>query len=104
MEHLKQNGLSGRFKSISEALVLATKVARTDGTIAELCWSDDPNNTVGYVASRQLGFVRITNLKPEGSSIGGRIFFVDTGVDLESYIDELEKEPVLINKINKSNF
>lgn len=103
-EHLKAYGLADRFSSISEALVLATKVARMDGTIAELCWSDDPNNTVGYVASEQLGFVRITNLKPEGSNIGGRIFFVEQGIDLESYIDGLEKGPVLINKINKTNF
>ena len=103
-KHLKACALADRFSSISEALVLATKVARMDGTVAELCWSDDPNNTVGYVASSQLGFVRITNLKPEGSSIGGRIFFVEHGVDLDSYIYGLEKEPVLINKINKTDF
>ncbi len=37
-----------------EALALATKVAHAPGIIAELCWSDDPDYTAGYVASLKL--------------------------------------------------
>ncbi|MCZ7392161.1 MAG: 6-carboxyhexanoate--CoA ligase [Candidatus Methanoperedens sp.] len=93
---IKDAGLSSYYAYISEALVLATKVASVNGNIAELCWSDDPSYTAGYVASK-IGYVRIPHLKPEGDSRGGRVFFVD-GIDLDSYIHEMEKAPVLVNK------
>lgn len=91
-------GLSSNYTHISEALVLATKVASIDGTIAELCWSDDPFYTAGYVASKKLGYMRISHLKKEGDFRGGRVFFVDN-IELDKYIYDLEKSPVLVNKI-----
>lgn len=90
-------GLSRYFMHISEALVLATKVSLVEGTIAELCWSDDPSYTAGYVASKKLGYVRIPCLKYEGDPRGGRVFFVDS-IDLNNYILEMEKTPVLVNR------
>ena len=33
-----------------EALVLASKVQSAEGIVGELCWSDDPDDTIGYVA------------------------------------------------------
>ena len=39
----------------------------------ELCWSDDPDYTVGYVACNGV-YHRITNMKEFGSNIGGRVF------------------------------
>lgn len=94
---IEREGLSRYFMHISEALVLATKVSLVEGTIAELCWSDDPSYTAGYVASRKLGYVRIPHLKPEGNCNGGRVFFVD-GIDMNNYIHEMEKAPILVNK------
>jgi 6-carboxyhexanoate--CoA ligase len=41
-----------------EALALATKVAHAPGMVAELCWSDDPDYTAGYIASLRTGYVR----------------------------------------------
>lgn len=67
-------GLSLYYTHISEALVLATKVASVKGTIAELCWSDDPSYTAGYVASKRPGY-------------------------LNEYINEIEKCPILVDKI-----
>lgn len=90
-------GLSIYFTHISEALVLATKVASVEGTIAELCWSDDQSYTTGYVASKELGYVRIPHLKHDGDCNGGRVFFVDK-IDLNNYIHEMEKAPILVNK------
>lgn len=90
-------GLNHYFTHISEALALATKVASVEGTIAELCWSDDPSYTAGYVASKEHGYVRIPHLKPEGDCNGGRVFFVD-GIDLNNYIHEMETVPILVNK------
>ena len=94
---LSEKGLTRYFIHVKEALVLATKVVSVKGSIAELCWSDDPFYTVGYVASRKLGYVRIPYLKHEGDYRGGRVFFVDN-LNLDEYIDELENAPVIINK------
>ncbi|MBI0577915.1 6-carboxyhexanoate--CoA ligase [Neobacillus cucumis] len=81
---------------VKEALVLATKVCAHPVTVAELCWSDDPEYTTGYVASKKLGYQRITNLKKYGDELGCRIFFVDGLSDLHSYIDYLEKQPIFV--------
>jgi 6-carboxyhexanoate--CoA ligase len=81
---------------IKEALVLATKVSAHPATIAELCWSDDPEYVTGYVASKQFGYQRITKLKELGDERGCRIFFVDGSTDLNSYIHYLEKQPVFV--------
>jgi 6-carboxyhexanoate--CoA ligase len=79
-----------------EAMVLAAKVASAPGVAAELCWSDDPEYVTGYVASAQ-GYVRITKLKPFGSPIGGRIFFVDPGTDLEALEQYLRYQTVWVD-------
>jgi 6-carboxyhexanoate--CoA ligase len=80
-----------------EALALATKVAHAPGIIAELCWSDDPDYTAGYVASPRIGYVRFPILKLQNDPRGGRAFFVDPGtLDMEAFIHYLQFEPVLI--------
>ena len=60
-----------------EALALATKVAHAPGMVAELCWSDEPDYTAGYVASPSIGYVRFPILKLQDDPRGGRVFFVD---------------------------
>lgn len=83
-----------------EALALATKVAHAPGIVAELCWSDDPDYTAGYVASLSTGYVRFPFLKPKGDDRGGRAFFVRPGgFDLAAFVRYLREEPVLITKI-----
>ncbi|MCK9419428.1 MAG: 6-carboxyhexanoate--CoA ligase [Nitrospirae bacterium] len=80
-----------------EALALATKVAYAPGMVAELCWSDDPDYTAGYVASRSIGYVRFPMLKLPGDMNGGRVFFVDRNtLDLDAFIRYLQAEAVLI--------
>ena len=79
---------------IREALVLASKVVATPGIVAELCWSDDPEYTAGYVATKDC-YTRFTNIKPLGNDIGGRVFFVDDVV-IEDMIAFLEQQPVQI--------
>jgi len=99
-DSLAIRGLSIYKTHIKEALVLATKVASIKGSIAELCWSDDPDYTAGYVASGKLGYIRIPHLKQIGDNHGGRVFFVDfaDNANLEDYINQIEKVPVLIDK------
>ncbi|HWR43056.1 6-carboxyhexanoate--CoA ligase [Sporomusa sp.] len=80
---------------IQEAIVLASKVMSAPGVVAELCWSDDPEYTAGYVAT-PAGYTRFTHLKPYGSDIGGRIFFVKENTDLDQLVAYLKYQPVLI--------
>jgi 6-carboxyhexanoate--CoA ligase len=86
-----------RSQRVKEALVLATKVSAHPATVAELCWSDDPEYMTGYVASKNLGYQRITNLKEYGDERGCRIFFVDGISDLHSYINYLEKQAIFVH-------
>jgi 6-carboxyhexanoate--CoA ligase len=85
---------------VKEALTLASKVASHKDVIAELCVSDDPDYTTGYVASDKFGYIRVPNVKHKGSKTGGRAFFVKEGSDIDEIIDYLEKVPVLIGGIS----
>ena len=78
-----------------EALVLATKVQSCPGIVGELCWSDDPDYTVGYVACNGI-YHRIPNMKEMGNPIGGRVFFVDTDKPIREIVDYLENTTVLV--------
>jgi 6-carboxyhexanoate--CoA ligase len=80
---------------IQEAVVLASKVMSAPGVVAELCWSDDPEYTAGYVAT-PVSYTRFTHLKPYGSDIGGRVFFLRGNTDLEQLTEYLRHQPVLI--------
>jgi len=83
-----------------EALALATKVAYAPGIVAELCWSDEPDYTVGYVADRTKGYVRFPHLKQAGNGFGGRAFFVTHGdLDRNALMVYLQETPVLITEI-----
>ncbi len=61
---------------IKEALALASKVSWHPAAIAELCWSDDPDYITGYVASKKLGYQRITAMKEYGAEAGCRVFLL----------------------------
>ena len=87
----------GDNEHMREALVLASKVQSADGVVGELCWSDDPDYTVGYVACNGV-YHRIPNMKELGSNIGGRVFFVRSDIDSESVIEYLERAPVLVQR------
>lgn len=92
---LSRVGLT-HFRTV-EALALATKVAHAPGMVAELCWSDDPDYTAGYVASLKTGYVRFPFLKEQGDERGGRTFFVDKdSVNIASLIEYLQAAAVLI--------
>ncbi len=85
---------------VKEALALASKVANAPGMVAELCWSDDPDYTTGYVASKTGGYVRITNLKAFGDCFGGRVFCFDSSkASVEGCIEYLQQSITIINKI-----
>ena len=81
---------------VKEALILASKVMAHRNIIAELCVSDDPDYTTGYVASKKYGYVRIPHIKKRGSRHGGRAFFIKESADAGDIIHYLEETPVMV--------
>ncbi|ORJ62887.1 6-carboxyhexanoate--CoA ligase [Geothermobacter hydrogeniphilus] len=84
---------------VREALVLAAKVLSAPGLVAELCWSDDPDYTAGYVAAPSFGYRRFPHLKNVGDERGGRVFFVRGDTPVAELVSYLERQPVLVTRI-----
>lgn len=118
-KRLDENGLSGiRVSKIDwennheihcsktqrrrEGRAIAAKVAHSPITVAELCCSDDPDYIIGYVSSKQKGYIRISPLKSVGDMCGGRVFFVNQPYNLKQYSDFLQSTPILISELGDS--
>ncbi len=87
-----------RKNHFAEALVLASKVLSAPNILGEICVSDDPNYVTGYVATREFGYRRITQLKTPGDPAGGRIFLYRGPKDeVARAIAYLEHEPVIVD-------
>jgi len=86
--------------TVREAIILASKVASCDDVVSELCISDDPDYTTGYIASKKLGYVRIPCIKKKGSKAGGRVFFLSDEADIPAVIQYMEKTPVMITSVS----
>ena len=98
MDALRSSDVDSQKNHFNEAIVLATKVANAPGMVAELCISDDPEYVTGYVASKELGYVRIMKMKEMGDENGGRIFLFDSRkAKAEECIEYLQKKKVLVN-------
>lgn len=92
----KLKNLSPEPQRVIEAITIASKVASRKEVIAELCISDNPDYTTGYIASKAFGYLRITNIKNIGDNRGGRVFFVKAPIDIEGIYKFLEKTPVIV--------
>lgn len=85
---------------VIEALALASKVIHNPGVLGEICISDDPNYTTGYISIKGLGYFRIKNFKIKGSQSGVRIILFDGTIkQSEDYIDFLEQSVTVINSL-----
>ena len=87
-------------ENLKEALTLSTKVLHHPDVLSELCISDDPDYTTGYISVKGLGYFRLFNIKPAGLPLGGRVFFVREGVDVENLISYLESKPVIVSSVS----
>lgn len=85
--------------TVKEALVLASKVAAHPDIVAELCVSDDPHYTTGYVATASFGYIRIPHIKKKKNAAGGRVFFLKETADTQTVVRYLERTPVLVSVI-----
>lgn len=84
--------------TVKEALILASKVHRYRMVLGEICISDDPNYTTGYVATRAHGYIRLPRIKKRGIPYGGRAFFI-TGGEVKELIKYLQRTPVIISSV-----
>ncbi len=105
---LKHAGINEGHKRVKDALVIASKVAAAPEILAELCISDDPDYTTGYVAGARLGYIRLPGIKKTGGSEGGRVFFIKKGSvkegrQLDRLIEYLGETPVVVGKISSVN-
>ena len=95
------HGFSSKKNHYAEAVVLATKVAHAPGIVGEICLSDDPDYVTGYVASKRIGYARITCLKEKGDPSGGRIFlYRGPREQVGEAIDFLQRRCVLVEDVS----
>ena len=102
-EHTGKRPASDAKNHFGEAIILASKVVSAPNIIGEICMSDDPDYVTGYVASPEIGYVRITKLKELGDESGGRIFlYRGRTEDAPRTIAYLEKTRVLVRGVPSS--
>ena len=95
-----QKGTASGKNHYAEAIVLATKVQNAPGIVGEICVSDDPDYVTGYVATRAIGYQRITVLKEKGDPNGGRIFlYRGAREDVAKTIAFLEHRSVVVDHV-----
>ena len=78
-----------------EALILASKVLASPYVLGELCWSDDPDYTTGYV-SYGTTYHRLSPMKAYGSPIGGRAFFITEEAPLDTLVQYFTFTPTWV--------
>ncbi|MDQ7055779.1 MAG: 6-carboxyhexanoate--CoA ligase [Persephonella sp.] len=94
-EVLKKLEEKGYTERTADALAVSSKNMNYPDITAEFCTSDEPDYLTGYIAVKGY-YYRITPLKTEGNTKGGRIYFVKNGINLKKLYNYLEKEAVLI--------
>lgn len=95
-----EKGTAKAKNHFAEAIVLATKVQSAPNIVGEICVSDDPDYVTGYVATKDIGYARITTIKRKGSPEGGRIFlYRGPHEEVAQTIDYLEHHAVLVTEI-----
>ena len=93
-------GTAAAKNHFAEAIVLATKVQHAPGIVGEICVSDDPDYVTGYVATREIGYQRITVIKEKGDPAGGRIFlYRGPREQVPETIRFLERQSVLVEDV-----
>ena len=98
LEPDRERGIRATYMDMETADSARQSVVNHPNIVAELCISDDPDYVTGYIASRELGYVRITTLKEMGSPEGGRIFlFRGDSQAREDCIRYLQQQKVLVH-------
>ena len=95
--------LAGSGRRFIEALQISSKILSHQETAFELCLSDNPDYTTGYLSVRGVGYIRLPFLKHPGLPSGGRIIGIRKSFDqatLSEIIHYLTEVPVLFTSRN----
>ena len=80
----------------ADAVALASKALAAPGIVAEVCISDDPSYTTGYVAVEG-SYTALRNVKAEGGKQGGRVLFYSGALSALPETEQwLREKPVLV--------
>lgn len=80
----------------ADAVALASKALAAPGIVAEVCISDDPSYTTGYVAVEG-SYTALRNVKAEGGKQGGRVLFYSGALSVLPATEQwLREKPVLV--------
>jgi 6-carboxyhexanoate--CoA ligase len=93
-----KNHPAGSGRRFVDALQIASKVAGLPDFLLELCASDNPEYTTGYIALRNFGYLRLPLLKRAGNSSGGRVILLSRKLDERERahaVSYLSRTPVL---------
>ncbi|MHB1927192.1 MAG: 6-carboxyhexanoate--CoA ligase [Leptospirillum sp.] len=89
---------AGAGRRFIEALQIASKIMSHPVPEIEVCVSDNPEYTTGYIALKGFGYIRLPHIKPEGQSWGGRLIGLSSEIptSLQSELSVyLSRVPVL---------
>lgn len=105
LPHLRQTLLreasihpAGPGRRFIEALQIASKIMSHHAPESEVCVSDNPEYTTGYIALKGFGYIRLPHIKPEGRAWGGRMIGLSSEISLSAQselADFLSRAPVL---------
>ncbi|MHB8421748.1 MAG: 6-carboxyhexanoate--CoA ligase [Leptospirales bacterium] len=95
--------VAGTGRRFIEALQISSKVLSHPETVFEICFSDNPEYTTGYLSVRGIGYIRLPYAKLSGISSGGRIIglrktFKQSAVP--EIVHYLTQVPILFTKRN----
>ncbi len=96
-EKLRKSAGNSFTRNFKEALLLSSKILSHPASVVEICISDDPDYTTGYVSFKGLGYFRIFNIKPRGAPWGGRVIVIRSSNELIPFIEFIQKQPVIAN-------
>ena len=75
---------------------MSAKALAAPGIVAEVCISDDPSYTTGYVAVEG-SYTALRNVKAEGGKQGGRVLFYSGALSALPEAEQwLREKPVLV--------
>lgn len=89
---------AGSGRRFIDALQIASKIMSHPVPEIEVCVSDNPEYTTGYIALKGFGYIRLPHIKPEGRAWGGRLIGLSSEIppSLQSELsDYLSRAPVL---------
>ncbi len=92
---------SGSGRRFIDALQIASKIQSFPSSLLEICISDNPEYTTGYMAIRNFGYLRLPHIKSAGDPSGGRLILLSKELDEEGQnevVSFLSRTPVLFTE------